>query len=82
MAWTYSDWRSQSTDSARLTRLRQHMDEVNAQIAAAVSDGGASRSTADLVSLLDRLVIEEDKLVARVNGATGRHRYIRRGLGR
>ena len=78
MAWTYSDWRSQATDTARLSRLRLHMDEVGAKVAAAVSDGGASRSTSDLVAYLDTLRVDENNLIARTNGSTGGAGFFRR----
>lgn len=54
-AWTYHDYLEQSTLALRITRLRQHMSEVNARVSAAVSAGGKSRSTADLVAYLQHL---------------------------
>lgn len=76
MAYTYHDWREQTTDAARLTRLRQHMTEVSAGIAAAVSDGGASRDSSNLTAYLDQLKRDEADLMARTAGSFG---YIRRG---
>ena len=78
MAWTYADWRSQPTDAARLSRLRSHMDEVEAKIDAAVSDGGASRSTDTLETKLARLTEEETKLLARLKSSGGGIGYMRR----
>ena len=44
MAWTYSDWRSQSTDSAKLARLALHIEEVSNKQGGklGVSGGGMS----------------------------------------
>jgi len=43
MAWTYSDYESQDTDSDRLSRLRLHIAEVSAAISAAMTSAGNSR---------------------------------------
>lgn len=45
MSWTYSDFEQQSTDSARLTRLRLHLEEVADAISANVASQGHSRSS-------------------------------------
>lgn len=54
-AWTYHDYLEQATLPLRLARLRQHISEVNARVSAAVSAGGKSRSTGDLVAYLQLL---------------------------
>lgn len=45
MATTYHDWASQSTPTARLTRLRLHMSEIEAMISG--PDVGADGKTVD-----------------------------------
>lgn len=43
MAWTYHDFEEQTTSATRLTRLRQHISEVNQKIQANLSSGADRR---------------------------------------
>ena len=64
MAWTYSNWTSQSTAAARLTRLNLHITEVS-DILAKVQDGsisGQQWSRFDLPRYLEGLLKERAKL--------------------
>lgn len=45
MAWEYNDYEEQSTNAARLTRLRRHITEVGASIQANLTSGADSRTT-------------------------------------
>ena len=62
MTWSYADWNSQATDSARLSRLRLHIDEVSAQMGPDVGAGGKYRATSSLQQYLSTLFSERDKL--------------------
>lgn len=62
MAWTYSDWRSQSGAAAQRARLILHMQEVDEAITAAVSDQGKSRDATNLEALAARLQTQLDRL--------------------
>ena len=55
MAWSYADYETESTDAARLTKLRQHIAEVEAAVGADTSAHGYSRSNSSLESKLTRL---------------------------
>lgn len=83
MAWTYANYNSQGTTALRLTTLRLHMDEVGAQISAAVTADGKSRNTADLVAYLKMLQEREEYFMglpdatSAVNGGVSRARLIR-----
>ncbi len=64
MAWTYSNWTSQSTAAARLTRLRLHITEVS-DVLAKVQDGtisGQQWSRFDLPRYLEQLKKDEAAL--------------------
>lgn len=68
MAWTYSDWRSQSSDSARLTRIRLHIQELTDYMAA---DSGSSHGTvafANIRALIASLELQERTLAKNVEG--------------
>lgn len=54
-AWLYSAFEAESSASARLTMLRQHIGEVQSAIGPAVSSDGKSKHTADLVNYLTQL---------------------------
>jgi hypothetical protein len=56
VAWTYSDYESQSTDAARLSRLRLHKQEITDQIAKDYAVAGRSVQTAHLVSYISTIV--------------------------
>lgn len=71
MAWTYSDWHSQSTDSARLTRLRLYMSELESAITAGVSADGKSIDADVIERRLDKLAKERDRLAATVGSGSG-----------
>lgn len=64
MAWTYSNWTSQSTAAAKLTRLNLHITEVS-DILAKIQDGsisGQQWSRFDLPRYLEQLYKERDRL--------------------
>lgn len=72
MAWTYSDWRSQSTTAAKITRLKLHIQEITDAFGPNVSgsDMSVDRSelrqmAADLEQKLDEL---ERSPSSRING--------------
>ena len=71
MAWTYSDWPSQTTLAARLTRLRLHYEEVADMIGREVSADGKAVSSNANQQYLDRLMTQLDKLEERVQLAGG-----------
>jgi len=53
MAWSYSDYESQTSNTARLTRLRSHIDEVNAKVSLAMAAGSNSQDASSLVRYLN-----------------------------
>lgn len=55
MAWTYNDFESQSSDAARLSRLRLHLTEVRAEVFADIGSESKSRSNSVLVQYLAQL---------------------------
>lgn len=64
MAWTYADYATQTTMTAKIARLDQHIAEVSAAVAADISSDGKSRSSQVLVTLLDQLEKKRDKYAA------------------
>jgi hypothetical protein len=52
MAWTYSDYPSQTTDALRLARARQFLGELMGSVRADVSADGLSRSSGSLNELI------------------------------
>lgn len=52
VAWTYHDYEEQTSDTARLTRLRLHIGEVSAAMTADVTADGKSRSAGNLRAYL------------------------------
>lgn len=66
MAWSYALWREQSTPSAQLTMLRQHMGEVAAEIGADVGIEGKNRSHGSLVTYMTGLQADEKRLIGLV----------------
>jgi hypothetical protein len=62
MAWTYSDWRSQSGASAQRARLILHMQEIDNAITAAIGDQGKNRDPTNLNMLAERLQKQLDRL--------------------
>jgi hypothetical protein len=73
--WTYSAWREEATDEARLTMLRRHMTEVDDAIAATVAKDGASRDANVLNAKMDRLEEQERRYMARTADTV---HYVRR----
>lgn len=67
MAWTYADYLEQTTDTDRLSRLRQHMTEVSEQIQANLRAGNNSKDNQVLVEYRGQLVEE----LARLERAVG-----------
>lgn len=63
MAWIYSDYIS-STGSARLTRLRLHIQEVSDQLTAATTSNGESYNPQVLESYLAKLETKEQRLAS------------------
>lgn len=65
MAYTYNDWMDSATyptAAARLTRLRQHMSEVSAQMGPDVASQGNSRSAGALTTYYQSLLEAERRL--------------------
>ena len=52
MSWTHSAYEEEATPAARLTKLRQHITEVQTAISADTSASGRSRSSASLTAYL------------------------------
>lgn len=78
MAWLHNNYEEQATDAARLATLRAHISEVNARIAASVSDGGASRDTGNLTNYVSTVLDPRRReLEAATRGS--RHSFVRRG---
>ena len=67
MAWTYSDWITQTDDGARLTRLRLHIQEVSNKIRREVGAGDMSQSSRAVREYLDSLHKREEALASVVN---------------
>jgi hypothetical protein len=66
MAWTYSGFRSEATDAARLTMARLFAQEISDKITADVSADGKSRASSPLNSLLASTEAYIDKLESSV----------------
>ena len=66
MAWTYSDWITQSTLTTRLSRLRLHIQEVSAKIDIEIAGDGKSRASATLGRYYEKLIDQEAALAKRV----------------
>jgi len=80
-AWSYADWITYAESTAaevtaKLTRLRLHMQEVSQAVTADVSAGSKSRSTGSLNEYLRDLRADEKRLMTR---AGPRASYPRRG---
>jgi hypothetical protein len=71
MAWTYSDWVSQSTPAAQLTRLNLHIKEVSDAVGNEIGSDGKSRSSAATERMLDRLHKHRERLQAIAGGVGG-----------
>lgn len=68
--WTYSDYITETSDSERLTKLRQHIHEVSERLSEELSGGGQAISTNNLSNYLKDLKAEEKELNVQVNQAT------------
>ena len=81
MSWTYADYESQATDSLRLDRLRLHVVEVSAKIAASVASDGMSRDATPLVEYLkllqERRATLEQSPANRINAGISVARFVR-----
>ena len=66
MAWEFHDYAEQTTDQARLTRLRKHITEVNQKIQANLSSGDQSRNNELLVDYRQQLNNERVELEKKV----------------
>ena len=64
MTWTYSDYMSQSTPAARLTRARLFHQELTDAITADVQGGGKSRMNSPLTTMLSMVESNIAKLEA------------------
>lgn len=64
MAWQYSDYATQTTMTAKIARLDQHIAEVSAAVGADISSDGKSRSSQGLITLLRDLEAKRDKYAA------------------
>lgn len=68
MAWTYSDWRSESTDSARLTRLRLYLQELEDFLTADSSSTHGGVNFGNIQARIKALEEQERELAKRVEG--------------
>lgn len=74
MAWTYSNWATETTAALRLTALRSHVAEVSAAMetrADSVSENGKSISRPQLQSYLDSLLRSMSTLEGQARGRAG-----------
>lgn len=69
--WTYSDWTSQSTVAAQLTRLRLHITEVSNKVGNERAADGYSVGSGSLSQYLTLLMAQQDRLEAKP-GADGK----------
>lgn len=53
--WTYSDWRTQATNAAKLARLALHIAEVEERLDVELAADSHSRSSSAIQARLDRL---------------------------
>lgn len=68
MAWTYADWRAQTTEAGQLERLRLHMGEVSNEVSAAITAGSKSRDSSQLNDYLANLE-ENARRLERITGS-------------
>jgi len=69
--WLYNDWRQEPSFTARLDRLKLHLEEVSARVAETVSSEGQSIDTRAVLDYLKHLEAKADELQMRVDQATG-----------
>ena len=73
--WVYHDWRSQTTQAARLARLALHIAEVaDRKDALSVSGAGMNASYSGLEQLLASLERQWEALDTKVRAATTGYR--------
>lgn len=72
MSWTYAAFEEQSTDTARLAMLNQHITEVRQKIGPDVTDGEVSVNRGQLVNYLSALMKRREELEQRVARASNR----------
>lgn len=70
MAWTYANWRSQTTDAARLAALNLYLGELEAAISPEMSSASGTISTNVIAQRIKELEQERDRLERRTQGAT------------
>lgn len=66
MAWTYSDWRSESSDSARLTRLRLYLQELEDFLTADSTSSHGGVNFANIQARIKSLEEQERALAKKV----------------
>jgi len=62
MAWTYSDWPSQSGTAAKLARLNLHITEVSNSVGKEVSADGKAVSSQATQAYLTTLFAQQNRL--------------------
>jgi len=78
MAYTYSDWITQTSVSGKLTRLRLHIQEVSDLVTASVGSDGTNYNPNVLNEYLRDLRADERRLANRAGPRVTRSRV--RGL--
>ncbi|MEO1584750.1 MAG: hypothetical protein AAFR96_09290 [Planctomycetota bacterium] len=68
MAWSYSNWRQQPGDAARLERLRLHMQEVADKITVDVEGDGFKKLSSPVRLYYESLQKQHDELEKRTRG--------------
>lgn len=68
MAWTYSDWVTQTTSATRLSRLRLHIQEVSDKLQGRASGDGISYDPGQLRQYIKDLREDERTLAGASNG--------------
>lgn len=74
MAWTYSNWATQTTAASRLSGLRSHIAEVSAAIetrADSVAENGKSLTRPQLLEYFRTLMSEQSRLESSARGRAG-----------
>jgi hypothetical protein len=78
VAWTYSDYITLD-GSAKLTRLRLHIQEVSDKVTQEVGGGGYNRSSSAVQQYLKTLKDEELQLTGSIAAVSGGVSLARRG---
>jgi hypothetical protein len=74
MAWTYADWEEQSTDDARLTRLRQWRTELRQALTLEVDGTGHRVAAAQIRQALADSQVDLERYEAKVAAASATSR--------